>query len=484
MNIRSSIAVLALGLGAGLLAAAPASASSFPPLSSNSTVEIQADFSGKCLEVADARTDDGAPIVEATCTGASNQQWNITNGYVFNVHSGKCLDLPGWNRNAGTAIDQWTCNQGDNQRWGHLDLTGGGMSIVNTRHAVGRTLGRPRGQSSVGPGAAAEPYAPLWRLLPRTHPDQGDPTVKVHPVTALFPMLGPDELLDLAQDIESNGLTEPVILDADGVLLDGRGRLAACELADVEPRFTTYQGDDPVCLIVSANRHHPNTTASQHAMIAAMARSLSPGSLPSDTARCGINVTRLSIATTVLEHAPDLAEQVRIGTLALNAAYTAVRRRKADAKALLAQHARLRQHAPDLAEQVIAGHLAVTDATAALDSRQEEEHLRRRVEEIDAIRLADGDTTPAFARTAEAGDVDWRHAHQMAEQYLAQRHDAIRHVQHSLAGIAELWSAVQDLAHHPRSPYAREILKGLTGPARTLAHRLIALETACATGTA
>ncbi|MFF2079118.1 RICIN domain-containing protein [Kitasatospora sp. NPDC058162] len=131
MNIRSSIAVLALGLGAGLLTAAPASASWFPPLSSDSTVEIRADFSGKCLEVADARTDDGAPVVEATCTGASNQQWNITDGYVLNVHSGKCLDLPGWNRNAGTAIDQWTCNQGDNQRWGHLDLTGGGMSIVN-----------------------------------------------------------------------------------------------------------------------------------------------------------------------------------------------------------------------------------------------------------------------------------------------------------------------------------------------------------------
>ncbi|AUY53760.1 hypothetical protein [Streptomyces sp. CB01881] len=307
--------------------------------------------------------------------------------------------------------------------------------------------------------------------------------MKVHPVTALFPMLGPDELLDLAQDIESNGLTEPVILDADGVLLDGRGRLAACDLADTAPRFTTYQGDDPVGLIVSANRDHPNTTPGQHAMITAMARALSPHALPSGTARCGINVTRLSIATIVLEHAPDLAEQVRTGALALNAAYTAVRRRKADAKALLTQHARLRQHAPDLAEQVITGDLALTDAIAALDARQEEEHLRRRVEEIDAIRLADGATTPAFVPTAEAGAIDWRHAHQRAEQYLAQRHDAIRHVQHSLSGIAELWSAVQDLAHHPRSPYAREILKGLTGPARTLANRLIALETACATGT-
>ncbi|MFJ9839145.1 hypothetical protein ACIRYZ_01535 [Kitasatospora sp. NPDC101155] len=304
----------------------------------------------------------------------------------------------------------------------------------------------------------------------------------VHPVTALFPMLGPDELLDLAVDIESNGLTEPVVLDEDGVLLDGRNRLAACELADVEVRFTTYQGDDPVGLIVSANRQRRNTNPGQRAMITAMARSLSQHSFPSAIARHGINLTRLSIATTVLEHAPDLAEQVRAGTLPLNAAYTTARRRKADAKALLAQHARLRRQAPDLAEQVIAGHLALAEATAALDARQEEEHLRRRVEEIDAIRLADGDTEPSFARAAERGDTDWRHAHERAEQYLAQRHDAIRQIQQGLAGIAEAWSAVQEIAHHPRSPYAREVLKGLTGPARALANRLIALEAACAMG--
>ncbi|MEU6233468.1 hypothetical protein [Kitasatospora sp. NPDC047058] len=306
----------------------------------------------------------------------------------------------------------------------------------------------------------------------------------VHPVTALFPMLSPDELLDLAEDIESNGLSQPVVLDVDGVVLDGRNRLAACELADVEPRFTTYQGTDPVCLIVSANRQRRNINPGQRAMITAMARSLSRHSFASSVARHGINLTRLSIATTVLEHAPDLAEQVRAGTLPLNAAYTAARRRKADAKALLAQHARLRRQAPDLAEQVIAGDLVLADATAALNARQEEEHLRRRVEEIDAIRLADGDTEPSFAGAAERGDTDWRHAHQRAEEYLAQRHDAIRQIQHGLAGIAEAWSAVQELAHHPRSPYTREILKGLTGPARALANRLIALEAACAPGSA
>ncbi|MFD0277192.1 hypothetical protein ACFVHB_25250 [Kitasatospora sp. NPDC127111] len=290
-------------------------------------------------------------------------------------------------------------------------------------------------------------------------------------------MLSDDEILGLAEDIEANGLREPVVLDPDGVLLDGRSRLAACELADVEPSFTTYQGDDPVCLVMSANRHRRDISQGQRAMITAMVRSLSPRPVPADTASHGISLTRLSIATTVLEQAPDLAEHVRAGTLALGTAHRTARRRRADTKALLAQHARLRQHAPDLAEQVIDGRLTLTDAIAALDARCEEEHLRKRVEEIDAILLADGDES-TFARSAERGDTDWRRAHQRAEQYLARRHDTIRHIQDRLAGIAEAWSAVQELAHRPRSPYAREILVGLTGPARALANRLVALEVA------
>lgn len=129
MSIRSAVAVLVLGLTAGLVAAAPASAGNnpwpkFTPLAADTTVQIQADFSGKCLAVADARTDDGAPVVETACNGDASQQWNITNGYAFNVHSGKCLEVPAWSRTAGTAIDQWTCNQGDNQRWGQINIVG------------------------------------------------------------------------------------------------------------------------------------------------------------------------------------------------------------------------------------------------------------------------------------------------------------------------------------------------------------------------
>jgi len=32
----------------------------------------------------------------------------------------------------------------------------------------------------------------------------------------------------------------------DGKLLDGRNRWEACKLAGVEPRFTEFNGDDPI----------------------------------------------------------------------------------------------------------------------------------------------------------------------------------------------------------------------------------------------
>ncbi len=52
-------------------------------------------------------------------------------------------------------------------------------------------------------------------------------TPDVHPVAELFPMLGADDLAELAADIAERGLLHPIVLDADGRLLDGRNRLAA-----------------------------------------------------------------------------------------------------------------------------------------------------------------------------------------------------------------------------------------------------------------
>ncbi|MEU6363884.1 ParB N-terminal domain-containing protein [Streptomyces albidoflavus] len=70
-------------------------------------------------------------------------------------------------------------------------------------------------------------------------------TLKIHPVADIFPMLTPDELLDLAESIKTEGQRKEIVLDTDGTILDGRNRLAACQIAGIEPRFTTYAAVTP-----------------------------------------------------------------------------------------------------------------------------------------------------------------------------------------------------------------------------------------------
>ncbi|MFF4012541.1 RICIN domain-containing protein [Streptomyces sp. NPDC001717] len=79
--------------------------------------------SGKCLEIADWRTDNGAPARQWGCTGGNNQKWLVHwkdggSRLVFeNYHSGKCLEIADWSRDVGAPARQWTCSNGENQKW-------------------------------------------------------------------------------------------------------------------------------------------------------------------------------------------------------------------------------------------------------------------------------------------------------------------------------------------------------------------------------
>jgi hypothetical protein len=89
-----------------------------------------------------------------------------------------------------------------------------------------------------------------------------------HPACLLFPALLEDELQALADDIKARGLLNPVVLH-EGRVLDGRNRLAACQIAGVEPRFQQWNGDgSPVEWVISTNLMRRHLTASQRAAIA------------------------------------------------------------------------------------------------------------------------------------------------------------------------------------------------------------------------
>ena len=89
----------------------------------------------------------------------------------------------------------------------------------------------------------------------------------LHPACEIFPALGQEDLQELAEDIAVNGLRNPIVM-LDGKLLDGRNRWEACKLAGVEPRFTEFNGDDPIGWVISQNLVRRHLNASQRAVVA------------------------------------------------------------------------------------------------------------------------------------------------------------------------------------------------------------------------
>ena len=150
----------------------------------------------------------------------------------------------------------------------------------------------------------------------------------VHPVAELFPLLSDEEMQALADDIREHGLLQPLVQDYAGQLIDGRNRLRACELAGVEPRFVTYEGDDPASYALSVNLRRRDMSRGAKSMVSAKARRLLGKQTMREAARLvGVSPSDLAYAETVLDWAPELANAVVRGA-SLNEAYQFARERK------------------------------------------------------------------------------------------------------------------------------------------------------------
>jgi hypothetical protein len=115
---------------------------------------------------------------------------------------------------------------------------------------------------------------------PESEPKGWRDLLPIHPAAELFPLMGVDELRQLADDIQQNGLSEaPVLYDGpDGVcVIDGRNRLDALELiggrelfdANGHPKSHLFERQrarksfDPLGFVLSKNLHRRHLTAEQ-----------------------------------------------------------------------------------------------------------------------------------------------------------------------------------------------------------------------------
>ncbi len=228
-------------------------------------------------------------------------------------------------------------------------------------------------------------------------------TGEIHPLAADYPMIGADELADLAQSIKDQGQLDPITLTPDGTLLDGRNRLAACDLAGVDPKFETYDGD-PVAFIVGKNANRRQLSAGQRAMAIAIGMWES-NQWDKDAGRWGQGAARvfadaktasgqdLAYCGTILAHNRDYAREVLAGD-SLRAKYDLVKQEQAEAAERDEQREKLREKAPDLLAQVTDDTLTLPEAWAAYRIRYEKELA---AEQADHERRRDQATT--FARS-------------------------------------------------------------------------------------
>jgi hypothetical protein len=92
------------------------------PASGTAGYKITAQNSGLQLDVAEASSADGAPILQYPFWGGTNEIWNVQptgDGYftISPESSGKCMDVSGISILNGAPVWQWTCWGGNNQKW-------------------------------------------------------------------------------------------------------------------------------------------------------------------------------------------------------------------------------------------------------------------------------------------------------------------------------------------------------------------------------
>ena len=161
---------------------------------------------------------------------------------------------------------------------------------------------------------------------------------QLHPLCSLFPRMDAEAFNALRNDIDENGLRQPITLH-EGMILDGGNRYRACLDVGVTPVFVEFAGSNIVSFVFSANLHRRHLSPGQQAAIVASAQDWAKaefqgGDRKSDSAKIkvqdctlitseqraaesGASIRTQKMADKVAKASPELAMQVAHGEKSL-----------------------------------------------------------------------------------------------------------------------------------------------------------------------
>jgi ParB-like chromosome segregation protein Spo0J len=179
-----------------------------------------------------------------------------------------------------------------------------------------------------------------------------DPQVKINPEYAsLVSELSPEESESLKQSIKANGLYVPIIVNQDGIILDGHHRFKACQELGIEPKTIVREFSDKLeeqLFVIDCNLIRRQLNNFQRTVLALESkpileaiikgneslggkgdRNLTPLGRVNDRIgeRAGVSRDTVSKVEKILENKRVLnkiKEDLRLGKLSINEAYEMV----------------------------------------------------------------------------------------------------------------------------------------------------------------
>lgn len=204
---------------------------------------------------------------------------------------------------------------------------------------------------------------------------------KIHPYIEDLPIFE-DKVDEIAESIDEVGLLHPITLDEEGQVIGGRHRMAACEVAGIDPEFEVWEGD-PLSFMLHDNDARKHQTTGQ--LVAEKALTLASadrrqngrwqyGEIESYTGvkSGGSFSVRLSEAGVILDYlGREILEEIARGGATLKEQFEEARREKErieNAERLKVEAAREEEEREAYAADYFANHHA---AQEWLDSKPE-----------------------------------------------------------------------------------------------------------------